>query len=144
MRFWDSSAVVPLLVAEPTTEAIDGVYAEDPVMLVWWASEVECASALSRLERDGALNAAATATALARLDELKGSWHEIQPVESVRRTARRLMRSCPLRAADALQVAAAVVAAEGNPASLEVVTLDSRLHDASRREGFVVIDAGRA
>lgn len=141
MRFWDSSAVVPLLVAEPTTEAMDGVYSEDPVMLVWWASEVECASALSRLERDGALNPAATSTAFGRLDELKGSWHEIQPVESVRRTARRLMRSHPLRAADALQVAAAVVAAEGDPASLEVVSLDSRVQDASRREGFVVINA---
>ena len=140
MRFWDSSAVVPLLVAEPTTEAMDGVYTEDPVMLVWWASEVECASALSRLERDGALTPAATSTAFGRMDELKGSWHEIQPVESVRRTARRLMRSHPLRAADALQVAAAVVAAEGDPASLEIVSLDGRVQDACRREGFVVIN----
>lgn len=138
MKFWDSSAVVPLLVREPTTRAIEGVYGKDPVMLVWWASEVECASAVCRLERDGALTSEETSAALRRLEELKGSWHEVQPVESVRRTARRLLRSHPLRAADALQVAAAVVAAEGDPASLEVVSLDGRLVDVARREGFSV------
>jgi len=140
VRFWDSSAVVALLVVESTTEAMEGVYGEDPVMLVWWATEVECASALSRLERDGALNAVETSTALRRLDELKESWHVIQPVESVRRTARRLVRTHPLPAADALQVAAAVVGAEGDPASMDVVTLDSHVQDAARREGFVVVD----
>jgi predicted nucleic acid-binding protein len=46
----------------------------------------------------------------------------------------------PLRAADALQLAAAVVAAEGIPASLSIVTLDERLAAAARREGFVVHD----
>lgn len=140
MRFWDSSAVVPLLVTEPTTPLMEGVYREDPVMLLWWAGEVECASALCRLEREGALSGKATSQALQHLDELKACWHEVQPGESLRRVARRLLRSHALRAADALQVAAAVVAAEGDPGSLEVVSLDSRLQDAARREGFRVTD----
>ena len=46
----------------------------------------------------------------------------------------------PLRAADALQLAAAFVAAERGPSSLQVVTLDERLADAMRKEGFVLID----
>jgi hypothetical protein len=47
----------------------------------------------------------------------------------------------PLRAADALQLAAAYAAAEQRPASLDMVTLDERLAIAARNEGFVVLDA---
>ena len=50
------------------------------------------------------------------------------------------LRVHPLRAADALQLAAAFVAAERRPASLQVVTLDERLADAMRKEGFALVD----
>ena len=45
----------------------------------------------------------------------------------------------PLRAADALQVGAALVAAEESPATLEFVTLDRKLAVAAEREGFRVV-----
>ena len=138
MKFWDSSAVVPLTVTESSTDAIRAIAQEDPVMCVWWATEVECVSALARLEREGALTDRATTIALERLDLLAESWNEVQPVVAVRGAARRLLRVHALRAADALQLAAAVVAAEGQPASLEIVTLDERLAAAARREGFTV------
>jgi uncharacterized protein len=138
VKFWDSSAVVPLLVGETTTETMQVIAAQDPAMLVWWATEVECLSAIARLERDGDLDGDATAAAVARLDALVESWNEVLPGNNARRTARRLLRVHRLRAADALQLAAAVVAAEGQPASLEVVTLDDRLVEAARREGFPV------
>ncbi|CAN5470384.1 hypothetical protein BH20ACT17_BH20ACT17_02400 [soil metagenome] len=138
MKFWDSSAIVALLVGEATTAAMQAIAAEDPAMLVWWATEVECVSAIARLEHDGDLTSEATLAALQRLDALAESWNEVQPVEAARRAARRLLRVHRLRAADALQLAAAVVAAEGHAASLEVVTLDDRLVEAARREGFVV------
>lgn len=41
-----------------------------------------------------------------------------------------------LRAADALQLAAALAAAENNPSALSIVTLDDRLAEAAEREGF--------
>ncbi len=138
MKFWDSSAIVPLIVGEATTDAMQAVAAEDPAMLVWWATQVESASAIARLERDGDLTTDATVAALDRLDLLAESWNEVQPVEAARRAARRLLRVHRLRAADAFQLAAAIVAAEGHAASLEVVTLDDRLVEAARREGFVV------
>jgi predicted nucleic acid-binding protein len=138
LRFWDSSAIIPLAVTEASTDAVRAIAEEDPVMCVWWATEVECVSALARLEREGALTQAATTVALERLDLLAESWNEVQPVASVRGTARRLLRVHTLRAADALQLGAAVVAAEGQPASLEIVTLDERLAAAARREGFIV------
>lgn len=140
MRFWDSSAIIPLLVVEATTHALQAHFREDPVMLVWWATDLECASALARLERDGTLAARASGLARERLDDLKGAWHEVQPVEAVRRVAQRLLRTHPLRAADSLQLAAALVVAEGDPASLEVLTLDARLVEAARREGLALTE----
>jgi predicted nucleic acid-binding protein len=111
---------------------------EDPVMCVWWATETECVSALARLEREGALTDTAIGDALERLDNLAQAWNEVQPVMAVRGIARRLLRVHALRAADALQLAAAVILAEGVPASLDIVTLDERLAAAARREGFAV------
>ncbi len=139
MRFWDSSAIVPLLVAEPASESIAREFLRDPELVVWWATEVECASALTRLERDGSLDAEALSASLARLDELSLAWHEVQPVARVRTVAIRLLRTHELRAADAFQVAAAIVAAEDSPGSLPVVTLDARLALAAEREGFPVV-----
>jgi uncharacterized protein len=141
VKFWDSSALMPLLVNERTTQAMEEVARDDPAMLVWWATESECVSAIARLERQGDLSSDTTAAALGHLDLLAESWNEVQPVEAVRRTARRLLRVHTLRAADALQLAAAVVAAEGQPSSLDIVSLDDRLGEAARREGFVVIEA---
>lgn len=140
MKFWDSSALLPLLVAESATSAAMALMAQDPSVLVWWAAEIECASALSRLEREGALDEAATTLAFERLRQLAASWHEIDASDAVRETAIRLLRVHPLRAADAAQLAAAFVAAERRPSSLELVTLDLRLASAARKEGFVLVD----
>ena len=112
----------------------------DPDMLVWWGSQVECASALARLERNGAIEPREATLAFQRLTQLAGAWHEIEPSELVRENAVRLLRVHPLRAADALQLAAAFVAAEHRPVSLQVVTLDDRLADAMGKEGFVVTE----
>jgi predicted nucleic acid-binding protein len=145
LRFWDSSAILPLLVSEVTTDVMRALVQEDPAMLVWWVTEVECVSAIARLERQEDLSTDATVVALERLDALAEGWSEVQPVEAARRTARRLLRVHDLRAAAALQLAAAIVAAEGHPASLDLVTLDDRLAGAARREGFVVhAETGRA
>jgi uncharacterized protein len=82
---------------------------------------------------DGAMTAA-----LERLDRLAEGWNEVQPTVALRGIARRLLRVHSLRGADSLQLAAALIASEGLPASLNVVTLDERLASAARREGFVV------
>jgi hypothetical protein len=113
--------------------------AKDPSMLVWWATEVECSSALARLERDGSLEDPAAMTAFRLLKKLSASWHEIEPSDVVRESAIRFLRVHPLRAADCLQLAAAFVAADGRPSALELVTLDDRLASAARKEGFAII-----
>ena len=140
MKFWDASAIVPLVMTEASTKHLHALAAEDPGMLVWWATEVECASAIVRLEREGALDELAVTQAFERLKQLAGAWHEVDPSDAVREAAVRFLRVHPLRAADALQLAAAFVAAERRPASLDVITLDNRLAVAARKEGFALAD----
>jgi predicted nucleic acid-binding protein len=135
---------VPLLVVEPTPRDLQALARHDSDMLVWWGSELERVAALGRLERAAALDAKAVALALDRLKKLANGWHEIEPNEIVGETAMRFLRVHPLRAADALQLAAAFIAAERRPASLQVITLDERLADADRREGFALLRAERA
>ena len=139
MRFWDSSAIVPLLVAEPSSAAVMAEYERDREIVVWWATEVECVSALARLERDGSLDGPAMVDALDRLGALAQAWQEVQPIARVRQTAIRMLRVHGLRGADALQLGAALAVAEERPASLQVVTLDDRLGQAAEREGFRVV-----
>jgi hypothetical protein len=91
LRFWDSSALVPLLVEEEVTVALRALYLSEPV-------------------------------------------------DAVLETARRLLRVHLLRAADSLQLAAAFLASEGRPKTLELVCLDDRLGTAAEREGFRVLD----
>jgi predicted nucleic acid-binding protein len=144
MKFWDASAIVPLVLTEPTTKAVQTLAEKDPTLIVWWATEVECASAIARLERDDALDDAAATQAFHRLRQLAQTWHEVDPSDPVREAAVRFLRVHHLRAADALQLAAAFIAAERRPSSLEIVTLDERLAAAARKEGFVLIDVPSA
>ena len=141
VRFWDASAIIPLLIDEPTRAPLLKVFGEDPEILAWWGTTVEIASALARREREQLLAAEEVEAALATVHQLSDSWHEIVPSTSFRRTAERLLRTHPLRAADSLQLAAALVAADHDPTTLEIVCLDARLATAARREGFKVIDA---
>ncbi len=142
MRFWDSSAIVPLLVPQPATKAVESLLEADASMLVWWGTSVECTSALARLERDRALSAANVSVAQKRLYALAQGWHEVQPHVKVRSTAERLLRVHPLRAADALQLAAALEVAGTGAASMAFVCLDRRLGEAAAREALSVIDGG--
>lgn len=114
--------------------------AEDKELVVWWGTELECVSAIGRQERGTVLDGVQVEGALRSLTDLQQRWIEVQPVGSVRTTARRLLRLHPLRSADALQLAAAIVCAEGEPGVLPFVCLDKRLADAARREGFTVLE----
>ena len=139
MRYWDSSALVPLCVQEAASARLVQAYRSDPVIVTWWGSEIECVSAFSRLERESLIASISMARGLERLRKLRRDWHEVQPVKAVRDAAIRLVRVHPLRAADALQLSSAVVASNHDPAAFEFVSLDARLAAAAQREGFNVI-----
>ena len=138
--FWDTAAIVPLLVDQPATTAVRDGARSDPSMVVWWGTPVECASAIARLEREQVLDVAGVDASRSLLDELESTWYEVAPTAAVRGHASRLLLRHPLRAADALQLAAALVWAENQPDGHRFCTLDDRLGAAARREGFKVID----
>jgi uncharacterized protein len=139
MKFWDSSALLPLLVNEPTGNKLRQILKADPQVLACWSSRVEMASALARREREGSLAIAEVDAAFAALSRLSQAWEEIMPSDLIRSTAQRLLRTHPLRAADSLQLAAALIASGREPTTLEFLSLDDRLCEAARREGFPVI-----
>jgi len=138
LRFWDSSAIVPLIIDEPGRSALLEMVESDPVMVVWWGTSVELVSAVSRREREGDLDAAVAAAAVDRVRRLERAWHQVTPGDPVRNRAQRLLRVHPLRSADSLQLAAALSIGGDDPASVRFVTLDGRLRDAAQREGLDV------
>ena len=109
MIFWDASAIVPLCLDEPWTPLLTQVLAEDPLMLVWWGSMVECWSAFARLRRGGLFDTSDEEHARTILTRLATAWTEILPSQAVRDYAARALQWHPLRAADGLQLAAALV-----------------------------------
>ena len=138
MKFWDTSAIILLLAEEPAREGLLAVLDDDPQIVAWWGTSIEIASALARREREKLIGAADFEAAMAAIHLLADGWHEILPSDAVRRTAERLLRAHPLRAADSLQLAAALIAADHDPTTLDLVCLDARLTSAARREGFKV------
>ena len=138
MRFWDASGIVPLLVRQARTREMEHLLAQDPDMVTWWGTPVECLSALMRLAREGRLTDDDVRDAERRLHALRNSWDEVLPGEACRRTAERMLRVHALRAADAMQLAAALIAADHDPGRLEVVCLDQRLIEAGHKEGFLL------
>ena len=139
MRYWDASALVPLCVAEPASDALRKLGATDQIV-TWCLSSVEIASAIERRAREGALEADARDAALANLTELACAWTEVTALGVVRERALRLLSTHALRAADALQLAAALMASGEHSSGWEFLCTDSRLRRAARREGFRTVE----
>jgi hypothetical protein len=139
VRFWDSSAVVPIVFDEPASTRIRQLAEDGSGLEVWWATVVECVSAIARRERRGELDADRIREARATLDGLASGWIEVPPIDRVRDAARRIVSIHDLRAADAFQLAAARAASDERPETLPFVTLDDRLALAAQREGFPVL-----
>ena len=136
MRYWDASAIVPLLVKESTSEWAYDCLESDSCLVTWQWSVVEIRSAIERRAREGLLGRAERRQIINRLQALSNEWDEVTDGLAVRRQAVNLLARYSLRAADAGQLAAALLVAEHDPASLEFVSLDQRLQQAAEREGF--------
>jgi len=139
MKFWDASAIIPLCLQERDSPSLKKLIRTDQSIIAWWASPIECLSALARLRREKALSIDEEGQAQVVLRALMASWTEVEPSEAVREQAARVLRLHPLRAADSLQLAAAMVWCQGDPSHRELVCLDHRLRDVAHREGFVIL-----
>ncbi len=136
--FWDTSALVPLCVQQQPSTAVRQLL-EQHEMAVWWATPVEMRSAFERLLRMGRLNILEHATAGARLEKLRRGWRELQPSEVLRSQAETLLMNYALKAADALQLAAAWVWCSGAPQDYVFISGDTQLLEAARQVGFQIV-----
>lgn len=123
--------------ASPTVHRLLGRY----YIVVWWGTAVEIRSALERLFRAGELTAAEHQGAGGRFARLKSSWREIAPDENLRSAAEKLLAQFPLRAADALQLAAAMTWAMNKPTERAFISGDAQLLNAARQLGFQAFEA---
>ena len=140
MRFWDSSALGSLLLDEVHTSYARPLFDQDSEIVVWWGSSIECMSVIWGATRRGRLPAAVALRTEEWLFHLQHTWTEIQPSDELRLAAGRIVRVHDLRAADAFQLAAALMASERSLETLPFVCFDKRLSQAAQREGLLVIN----
>ncbi len=136
--FWDTSALVPLCVQQQPSPAVRQLLAQYGIA-VWWATPVEMHSAFERLVRMGQLTAPEHTAAGTRLEQLRRGWRELQPSEALRSRAETFLSSFPLRAADALQLAAAWTWCLGNTRACPLISGDAQLLEAAQEIGFPVV-----
>lgn len=139
MKFWDASALIPLCLRESHSQIVRRLADDDEAIVVWWTTLVECYSAFARRRRDDAITRAQEEQMRRLVAHLAADWTEIQPGHQVRDAAARALILHSLSAADALQLAAGLLWADGRPARHEFVCLDERLRDAAHAEGFQVL-----
>ena len=139
MRFWDSSALLPLFSEEKFSDIVANLLSEDPDIMVWWDTWTECSVAISRLKREDKLTETAEENARANLDGLYTDLQETEPTNELRLLAMLVSKTHPLKAADCLQLAAALRWCEGDTNGAGFVCLDNRLRRAAEDEGFRVL-----
>ena len=137
--FWDSSALIPLILREASSASLTERLTHEESITIWWGTPVECLSAIHRRHRDASLEDVALSDAIGRLRMLTDYADAVVPTDSLRWHAGRLVAVHPLRAADAFQLAAALAWCENRPRGESLLTLDLRLRDAAVREGFNVL-----
>jgi len=133
--FWDASALVPLCVIQGTTRSIVGLYKRYPAV-VWWATPVEIASALARLVRTREISSGDWAKARQVAAALADEWSVIQPSNALRTRATQLVDRYDLKAADAMQLAAALDWCENVPRGEIFLAADQKLREAAVLSGF--------
>jgi len=139
LPFWDSAAVVPLIFREQTSESLNDLLTGDLEVAVWWGTWTACAVMIRRLRRTSILGKESEQEARAALDGPAADWTEIEPADDLRLLASLLSNEYPLRAADALRLAAALRWCEGDTTNARFVCLDNRLRQAAQGESFQVL-----
>lgn len=135
MRFWDSSALVPLIVYEASTEQMKELLLDDRDVVVSFITPLEVESAIWRRVRGS--NIDAQIAAKRRLSALVAEWTVFDDVASTLAEATRVVKRYGLRSLDAVQLAAALLVR--GVESPSIVTTDEELITAASAEGFRIL-----
>jgi len=136
--FWDTSGLVLLALTQRGTSDARRLARAHPCRLVWWSTRVEAEGALQRRLRAGQLQADVVTHARRAISRQRDLAFEVPPSDLVRDLAQRLLGRQPLRGADSLQLAAALVACRETPRDRVFVSFDEGLAACARAEGFIV------
>ncbi len=140
IRYFDSSALAKRYVrAEGTTEVNRWLREAHPATCR--LTEAELSSAFARRVRDGTMSARARAAALDRMSVDFKKIHVVELVPALVSRVHELLARHPLRAADSLQLAAALLLANRIGSPIEFVVYDERLAKAARAEHLRVLGA---
>ena len=138
MRFWDSSALVPLLILEESSDQVRGLFAIDDEIVASIITPIEVQSALWRRRHREEIDLDQHTEAEVAFADLSESWSEIADFFTVREIALRPSHQAR-PSCWRCDLATALAAADGTPTSLPFVTLDQDLALAARAEGFDVL-----
>lgn len=141
MNFWDTSALLPLYIQEKTTAVVRKIKEKlsDDEFVLSVLTPVEFFSALCRMYREGKMTREVLNESFERFNLMVESSQVVSDIDAISTSALRALRVHPLRSADALQLAAALLACLGEPSLHTFVTLDSKLAEAAAKEGFNVL-----
>ena len=135
MRFWDTSAIVPLVTKEEQTPRMQQVIAADGNVAVSFITPVELTSTIWRRGRRW-YDQPSFRRSLFKIAEIEANWMMIDEHEPIIKSARQLITKYVLRSGDAIQLAAALLLAGDHPEDLPFISLDQDLARAARDEGF--------
>ncbi len=140
IAFWDSSAIIPLIIKEDRTDQSIALFKKTKKMLVWEFTQTECFSAICKKEKNGDLSDLFLKEALHSMLQLSGLWNEISPLSALTKSlAKRIISAYGLKTLDSLQLATALVACQEDTKRLTFITYDKGLAKAALKEGFYVI-----
>jgi hypothetical protein len=126
-------------VREPASERVEPLLQRDPEMAFWWGAPLEWWQALLAAQRRQTISAADLQKAREVLDHLRARGFEVQPTEDLRARALRLLAVHPLKAADDLELAAALIWCRERTHGAGFVSLHPPLRLAAALEGFRVL-----
>ena len=131
MRFWDSSALVPLLSDEESTDVMQALFRDDRNIVISFITPVEVTSAISR---KAGVNLDLHRRAMSRYSVMQANWTVVDDYDEVLGAARMIAAQQLLRTGDAIQLASAL-----RDRKLPFVALDTDLRQAARNAGFTVL-----
>jgi predicted nucleic acid-binding protein len=142
VQFWDSSALLPLVVWQPPfSEQCRRAFRTTAPRAVAFLARVECRAAIERLVRAGTLKSTARRRALTQVDKLVAGFDVVAFSAEVEAYALELVHRYALRSLDALQLGCARTLSAGAGANMvpELLCCDRRLADAAASEGYPLL-----
>ena len=137
VRYYDTSALVKQYLQEAGSKLVLELLKSGEKVYTASLTYAETHAAFSRRTREGRLTRETTKRLALRFDKDWESYDIVVLSENVFRLARQMLYRHPLRSADAIHLASALLLARRSPrSSWSFVCADGRLCDAAKSEGF--------